>query len=507
VGRRLLAVFGRRRLLAFVALSLATRGLSLLIDVIDKDETAHIVGAWRLLDGAHLYTDFVDNKPPLLYVYYALSQLLFGRGLLSVHLLTVLLVVPLAALGASAFFGHDRRGWVAGLLLIVYSAAFYGHDMLAAHGELLALLPIAWALALVRGPDQAASPWGMGGCGVLIAVATLLKPTSALYGVGVAAAFLGDRRRPRVPSLAALAVGLGLPLALTYAVFHRFGGAHDLLEWTLWHNLRYVKNPIPWSEALDRAASNLLPFLVVTAWLFWGWARSRRLFHSPHARRLVSWTLFLSLPPVFLGFRFFPHYFISLYLPLCLGAAPWAEALLHRPLGQLGRVVVTHTLVALVGFTAATAYLYLARDDVYEETRPVFRRVADRLRSDPCFDGASLFVWGFAPQLYYTTALRPASRFVVPQAELTGYVPGNRRSTEETTSDLIREVDWDRLMEDLTVHPPTYVLDTSTAALHRWDRYPLARYPRLQRLVREHYDRTDAVDRVVVYRRRGCSGD
>jgi hypothetical protein len=169
--------------------------------------------------------------------------------------------------------------------------------------------------------------------------------------------------------------------------------------------------------------------------------------------------------------------------------------------------MAAHTLVLLVGFLGSTAYLYLARDDVYEETRPVFRRVADRLRSDPCFDGASLFVWGFAPQLYYTTGLRPASRFVVPQAGLTGYVPGNRKSTDGTTSDLVREGDWDRLMEDLTLHPATYVLDTSTAALHRWDRYPLSRYPRLHRLIRERYDRTDAVDRVVIYRRRGCSGD
>ena len=42
------------------------------------------MGSWVLLDGGRLYTDFVDNKPPLLYAYYALAQLLLGRGLFAV---------------------------------------------------------------------------------------------------------------------------------------------------------------------------------------------------------------------------------------------------------------------------------------------------------------------------------------------------------------------------------------------------------------------------------------
>ena len=37
------------------------------------------MGSWELLRGRLLYTDFADHKPPLLYVYYALAQLLFGH--------------------------------------------------------------------------------------------------------------------------------------------------------------------------------------------------------------------------------------------------------------------------------------------------------------------------------------------------------------------------------------------------------------------------------------------
>ena len=67
----------------FVGLSLLTRWLSLVVEVLDTDEAAHAVGSWVLLDRGRLYTDFVDNKPPLLYAYYALGQALLGRGLSS----------------------------------------------------------------------------------------------------------------------------------------------------------------------------------------------------------------------------------------------------------------------------------------------------------------------------------------------------------------------------------------------------------------------------------------
>jgi hypothetical protein len=180
--------------------------------------------------------------------------------------------------------------------------------------------------------------------------------------------------------------------------------------------------------------------------------------------------------------------------------------LLTPPFGRVARIAIGYTLLMLVGFSASTVWLYFFRTDVYEETHPVFNRMAERLRDDACFPGASLFVWGFAPQFYYSLQLTPASRFVVPQASLTGYVPGNRASlsNELSTRHLIRTRDWDRLMADLTETPATYILDTSTSGLHRWHHYPLARFPRLHGLVREQYEPLGAVDRVVIYRRRGC---
>jgi hypothetical protein len=161
----------------------------------------------------------------------------------------------------------------------------------------------------------------------------------------------------------------------------------------------------------------------------------------------------------------------------------------------------------LVTATAVNLVLYRGPWRVYEETRPVFRRVAERLREDPCYGKGPLFVWGYAPQIYAEAGLVPASRFVVPQASLTGYVPGNRasRAGEIDTRSLVRVEHWDLLMADLGRGMPAFVVDTAPSGLHGWDRYPLADFPRLLGFVRNSYDAVGVVDGVWIWRRRGCA--
>jgi hypothetical protein len=209
---------------------------------------------------------------------------------------------------------------------------------------------------------------------------------------------------------------------------------------------------------------------------------------------------------VCVGWRFFPHYFVPLYLPLALAAAPWTASAVTRPLGREGRTLVAWPLGLLAAFTLVNLALYRGPRTVYEETRPVFGRVAERLRSDPCYRRGPLFVWGFAPQLYVESGLPPATRFVVPQASLTGYVPGNRavRTGAVDTRSLVRAADWDRLMGDLHRSRPVFVLDTAPSGLHGWGSYPLAEFPRLDRFVKGGYEAVAIVDGVWVWRRRGC---
>ena len=499
-----------RRFGLFVLASLLTRAVLLAVPIVDLDEAAHVVGSWELLRGGLLYTDFVDNKPPLVYVYYALAQLLLGRGMLSVRLLTTLVTLPLTALVASAAVGHGRRGLAAGLLYLAYGAAFIGHDMLAVNCEVLMLLPAAGAVALVFREEQARRLDRAALAGLLLGVAALFKPPAAFWlpalVVAVARASRPRGLGPMATRCGVLIVSAGLPLAATYAAFAAASGEAALVEWTVRYNFSYAANPILPSEAAERAASYLLPFLLATAPLWLAWRRSLPLWPSAHARLLVSLLVLLSLPPACLGFRFFPHYFVQMLWPLALAAAPWASEVALEGRSAAARWARFHTAVVLAGFTLANGVLYYATD-VYEETRPVYRRVAARLRSDGCFDRATIFVWGYAPIFYYEADRPAASRFVLPQATITGYVAGNRGSASGLvdTRALVRPEHWDLLMGDLERRSPTYVLDTSPAGLHRW-RYPIGDFPRLAAYVGEHYRRIDAVDGIDIWRRQGCAG-
>lgn len=497
----------------YLLVSLLTRWLSLVVEILDVDESAHAVGSWVLLGGGRLYTDFVDNKPPLLYAYYALPQLLLGPGLRAVHLFTAVVTAPLAALGASAVFRHDRRGVIAALLWLVYGASFLAHDMLAASADLVLLLPASWAIAIAADEARAARARPLFLSGLLLGLATLVKHQAAfwLLAVGWAASRprAGDRDSAAVSRVCALVTGFVLPLVGTWIAFAATGGAHDLVYWLLWRNALYAATPA--AEALGRASSYLLPWLIATAPLWWAWTRSRALL-DPHRRCLIDGLIVLGLLPAFVGFRFFPHYFVPAGFALAVGAAPAVAGWLERPrASRAGRVFLAATLVIATGFAGLNAWLWLGGSGVYHEEDSVYRLVPERLAADPCFPGSRLFVWGWAPIFYYEAGLRgarPASRFVVlAQAGLTAYVPGrpagNGPAPDE--SPVFAPAHWDLLMSDLERTRATYILDTAPAGLYRWSRYPLSDYPRLESYIAERYERLDDVSQVRVYRRRGCA--
>jgi len=494
-------------LLVFLITSVLTRFILIGVDVIDLDEAANLVGGREFLRGRLLYTDFAENKPPLIYLFYSFAQLL-GRSMLPVRLLTALVVVPWTAYAASAFYRHDRRGVIAGFLFLVSSASFLGHDMLSTNCEILMILPGTWGLVMLRDETAAQNPFRCFAAGFLMGIAALFKYQSVFWlaalGVGI---FFGNRGawKGLFSRFVILAIAFAVPLLATYWLFAAWGGADGLLYWTISHNLVYTANPIPLQEAVGRAGANLLPFLLATAGLWWCCNKSMPHFRSTYRKRILFWLLILSIPPMFLGLRFFPHYFIQLYIPLALCAAPAAVDLLQKPLTKRAKIWIGYTALILVGFTAANGILYRF-SSIYQETDPIYRKVAERLRQDRCYGNSTLFVWGFAPMFYYYADRPIASRFVVPQTSLTGYISGNLASVSSKieTSHLIRSDHWDLLLDDLQRNQATYMIDTAPAHLYRWHHYPIEKFPRLAKLIRENYEQLDHMDGVVLYRRRDC---
>jgi hypothetical protein len=465
-----------------------------------SDEAAHLLGSWTLLDGGRLYVDFVDNKPPLLYAAYASAQALLGRGLRSVRLAAVLLVVPLTAFAASAFFGHDRRGLLAALLYVLLSAASLPEDALPVHAELLMLLPAAWAVVRLRGRDPTGqNPWPDVIAGGLLGLAALVKPTAALWlAAAPVALLLRDRSARGLRAAArvglATAAGFLMPMTAIALVFAEAGTLGDLVQRTLLANVRYIGAPLAPLEVAARAARGAVPWLAATGAAWWAYARGKSLEGHSFPSALVDALVLCSLPAVLVGGRFYGHYFLQLLFPLCLGAAP-ALARLDRG----ARVALAVVAATALGFATANAWLVLARDDVVEDTFPLHRDVAAFLREDACYPGASVFVWGLAPRLYVETGLRPASRFVLPQESVSGHQSGRRAPASS-----IDQADRRLLLEDLERSSATYILDLAPSGFHRWDRFPLTTFPALLDLVHRQYEIAGVIDGVVIHRRRGC---
>jgi hypothetical protein len=532
------------------AVSLAIRLPFVRAGFLNVDEAVHLLGSWELMRGGRLYVDIVDNKPPLIYAFYATAQLLFGQGITAVRLFAAAFLVPLTGLAAAAFFHYDRRGQAAAFAFVVASAALLASDGQVVHCEHLMLLPLAWSLAVLRAPCSVRRGGPLFAAGALVGIASLGKqPAAVCLGVYGLAVLFGQRRAHRLRGakggvvgrraaarcagrtaclLAALAAGFSLPVLAAAAWFAAQGSLDDVVFWTLRYNLSHVDNPMPLADKAVRVVTMValvLPAaapLLAAAWL------GRASGACVHRRWILGLFALATFLPAWLGLRLFGHYFLPFLFVLALAAGPFlaaqgssraggfagagtrpseggAIAGARRP--ALARVAVAVLAgLGLVGMTVASRMVHDPRRTLADVSRPAYEQIGSLVRGDACGRDGSLFVWGYAPTVYAYAGERPASRFVVPIDTLTGYLAGNDASQDGRldTHGRIHEAHWDRLMDDLESRRPEHLVDTAPGDLNRWGHFSLDRFPRLAAFVQRDYHVYAVIDGAVVYRSNAC---
>ena len=189
------------------------------------------------------------------------------------------------------------------------------------------------------------------------------------------------------------------------------------------------------------------------------------------------------------GLRFFGHYYMQLVPPLCLLTA----GALAR--GPRRLVVATFALAALVGvsFSAAGYFMHpfggAARYETVSRYLVAHAEPTDRV-----------LVWGSMPEVYWASGRRPATRFVTTNTFLAGNHPGRPAADVEP-----QETDpavWDWFFDDMSAHPPRFVLDTAPARIRGAEFTPIRDFPRLERLLRTNYRYVRSIDRIRIYERR-----
>ncbi len=147
--------------------------------LISRDEGAFGYVGWRMMQGDVPYRDTLDNKGPLLYLFYGLGSLLFGNSIIPLRLFNNLLflasIVIIFRL-AHSWYGRSVATW---------SAIFYGAFMSVPvfEGQLASsesfMIPLVLAAMYSYGRYQNnASPGWLLGASMLASVAVMIRPTA-----------------------------------------------------------------------------------------------------------------------------------------------------------------------------------------------------------------------------------------------------------------------------------------------------------------------------------------
>ena len=193
---------------------------------LERDEGEYAYTAQRWMQGDLPYRDRFDQKPPAIFVAYALIQRVVGVGPAAIHWGAQL--YTLGTLALLFVLGRQLSSAAAGL-----AAAAFGAFMTTAPGvwgnaantELFMLLPLTAAmLAACRAVDLESPLWALA-TGALAAAALLFKQMAITNLVFYAAFIMWSVRRR---ALAAAMLSLGMVLVLTPVV--AYFAAHGALD-------------------------------------------------------------------------------------------------------------------------------------------------------------------------------------------------------------------------------------------------------------------------------------
>ena len=525
-----------------VGVLLALRLPTLRNPILNVDEADFAVEAGSLLDGGRPYVDFVEKKPPLIYVAYAAALSLVGRydlpGL-RLLLLSYVLATALVLAAIARRLSGSRAAWIAPPLYAAMVSAGPPMDVHTANPETFFLLPLLVGTRLALSKRSEGPAPGLSrllAAGAFVGIASLFKQQAGIQlpilvasllvsGAGaptVSAPFAhtpepdarGLWRRawthPRIRAAAALAAGFAAIWLATLAVLAAIGSLGEFFYWTVEVNRYYIANGNNLPDSVDRFRRSLwlLASFLPLVWLAGlgglAWHLGRHRWRSP----LLPLWLGGSLIPIVLGGRFFPHYYLQLFPALVLLAAAALAALWDRAAAARSwpRALVAGGVAAgLVAFTGVRleSKMSLFRDPeilAIPHATPRARALAAYVREHTAPD-ARILVWGYGSALYHLAQRRPATRFPYV-TYLVGAVEGTPSwwSPFHPSRSLEIPRAWTLFFQDLERHPPELVIDTASAGYLAFTKFPIEKYPALLQVLERDYERTQ-IEGFTVWRR------
>jgi hypothetical protein len=408
--------------------------------VLWTEEDLPLAAALRMLHGGVLYRDIWFDKPPLVPAVYLLWGARIGPVLRVAGALYAFLCCLLAYSLAAGIW--SRREGCAAAALIAFFLTFDTHSaVLPLAADLLLLAPHLTAMLLV---SRRQFFWG----GVAAGIGFLFNAK----GVFVLAACMVFAWPGVIPLLA----GFLVPNIAAAGWLVGTGSVGPYIDQVWRWGAQYAASPVvadPVRNGVVRTL-NWLGFhmvLVIGVGAYWLKEKAREY-------RYVAW-VGICLVGVLLGWRFFPRYYFLLLPALAIPAARGLTTIRRRAVIAIALVAIT---VPLVRFGPRYAMLSGWNDLALDRDSREASAIA--LRNAP--PAGSLYVWGYRPEMYVYTGLRPATRFLECQA-MTG-VPADRHlisseivltsGTHEAREELARSRP-DVLIDGLSLYNPALAMD------------------------------------------------
>jgi len=464
----------------------------------ERDEGVYATVAQGLLKGQMPYRDLFDNKPPLVYAWYALSFMLFGEKVIAPRILASVLL----SLTTLSLFSQVRMVFPRGVAHL--AAGLFGLSTglpfvaLHANTEAYMLLPLVTSLvAFTTGMRRGSMRWFVLS-GVLCGVAMMTKQVAfwnlgALMAVGAVWRWKVDGSTWRAfrPSAcvfagAAAAVGLiAVPFALT-------GSLDELFYANVSYNWLYV-GVLSFSERLADFVNGTAYVAAVAAPLaggaVWGLLTVVRRRKQPLDYLILAWAL-ASVAGVATGGRFFPHYFLHL-MPAAavLTAAVVYEVVTRRSLQPIGKPAVAIASLLVLTSLTVTTVMYLA-------PRAAEQRVAVSVAEQKEWEANSRKLGE-----YIKARTRPDDKIFNFGREAPIYFYADRRPAVRYFSDW--PFWWDEMslyetIKALRITRPVYIIDTAQEPL--FQDYQKYHPPVLMNLLNEHYDYVGRLYFADIYR-------
>ncbi len=376
--------------------------------VLWAEENLPLAAALRMVHGSALYRDIWFDKPPLVPAVYLLWGARIGPVLRVAGAVYGWLACVLAYAFAAGLWSQ-REGYVAAALLGFFLTFDTHSAVLPLAADLLLLLP---HLAAVLLASRRRFFWG----GLAAGIGFLVN-AKGVFVLAACLVFAWPGSVNAVPLLA----GFVVPNIAAAGWLLGTGSLGPYLDQVWRWPAQYAGSPVVadpvWTGVVR--TGNWLGFhvvLVIGAGVFW-------LRDAAKARwKFVAW-IAICAAGVVLGWRFFPRYYFLLLPALTITAARGLALIRRR--AALAIALLT-MMVPLIRFGPRYAMLSNWNDLALDRDS----REASRIALGMTPPNGSLYVWGYRPEDYVYTGLRPATRFLESQA-MTG-VPADRHLTQST---------------------------------------------------------------------------